>query len=208
MSKIDELLKHEKVEWKRLGEVAVISKGKQFNKKDMLENGMYPVINGGILPSGYINIFNSQENTITVSQGGASAGFVNFIKKNFWLGAHAFSVVPDEDVLKYYNYDYCCFNRFLFHILKMNQVKLQNSKVGAGIPSVSKEQLLNIEVPLTSRKTQEKIVNKLDKFTEYIAALQDEVQLRIQQYEYYRDLMLSEEYLNKLSANHSETGGV
>lgn len=37
MSKIDELLKNEKVEWKKLQEIAVISKGKQFNKRDMLE---------------------------------------------------------------------------------------------------------------------------------------------------------------------------
>lgn len=56
MSSILELLKNEKVEWKKLGEVSVISKGKQFNKRDMLENGKYPVINGGILPSGYIEI--------------------------------------------------------------------------------------------------------------------------------------------------------
>lgn len=40
----------------------------------MLENGEFPVINDGILPSGFIDIFNSDENTITISQGGASAG--------------------------------------------------------------------------------------------------------------------------------------
>ena len=39
----------------------------------MLENGEFPVINDGILPSGFIDIFNSDENTITISQGGASA---------------------------------------------------------------------------------------------------------------------------------------
>ena len=86
MSKIDELLRNERVEWRKLGEVAVISKGRQFNKRDMLENGTYPVINGGILPSGYIDVFNSEENTITVSQGGASAGFVNFIREQGVVG--------------------------------------------------------------------------------------------------------------------------
>lgn len=199
MSKIDELLKNEKVEWKKLGEVAVISKGKQFNKRDMLVDGMYPVINGGVLSSGYINAFNSEENTITVSQGGASAGFVNFIEEKFWLGAHAFSVVPNNDIIKSYNYDYSCLNRFLFHILKMNQPKLQESKEGAGIPSVSKDKLSNIEIPLTSKETQEKIVKVLDKFTNYVSKLQAELQARTKQYEYYRDLLLSEDYLNKIS---------
>ena len=199
MSKIDELLRNERVEWRKLGEVAVISKGRQFNKRDMLENGTYPVINGGILPSGYIDVFNSEENTITVSQGGASAGFVNFIEEKFWLGAHAFSVVPNRNIMEKYDYGYDYFNRFLFHILKMNQAKLQDSKVGAGIPSVSKDELSNIEIPLTSKETQEKIVKTLDKFTNYVTELQAELQARTKQYEYYRDMLLSEDYLNKIS---------
>ena len=207
MSKIDELLKNEKIEWKKLGKVSKISKGKQFNKRDMLEDGKYPVINGGILSSGYIDMFNRNENTITVSQGGASAGFVNFIEQKFWLGAHAFSVIPDDDIIKIYAYDYNCYNRFLFHILKMNQTYLQDSKVGAGIPSVSKDELSNIEIPLTSKKTQEKIVKTLDKFTNYVTELQAELQARTKQYEYYRNLLLSEEFLNKLSENPEILGG-
>lgn len=199
MSKIDELLKDEKVEWKKLGEVSQILKGKQFNKRDMLEDGIYPVINGGILPSGYINLFNRNENTITVSQGGASAGYVNFIEEKFWLGAHAFSVIPDNEIITEYAYDYSCFNRLLFHILKMNQMNLQDSKEGAGIPSVSKDKLSIIEVPLTSKQVQKEIVKTLDKFTNYVTELQSELQSRTKQYEYYRDMLLSEEYLNIIS---------
>ena len=199
MSSILELLKNEKVEWKKLGEVSVISKGKQFNKRDMLENGKYPVINGGILPSGYIDLCNCNKDTITVSQGGASAGFVNFIKEKFWLGAHAFSIIPNKNILIEWDYQYYYFNKFLLHILKMNQVNLQHLKEGAGIPSVSKDKLSNIEIPLISKETQEKIVKTLDKFTNYVTELQAELQARTKQYEYYRDMLLSEEYLNKIS---------
>ena len=201
MSKIDELLRNEKVEWKKLGDVSIISKGKQFNKRDMLKNGKYPVINGGVLPSGYVDVFNSIENTITVSQGGASAGFVNFIEERFWLGAHAFSVIPNNDVIKFYNYDYNFFNRFVFHILKMKQCYLQESKEGAGIPSVSKDKLTQIYIPLTTKETQEKIVKILDNFTNYVAELQSELQSRTKQYEHYRNLLLSEKYLNKVYKN-------
>ena len=198
-----ELLKNEKVEWKKLGEVSDIFKGNQFNKSDMLEIGEYPVVNGGILPSGYADKFNFNENTITVSQGGASAGFVNFIDKKFWMGAHAFAVLPKKEILSIYSYQYNSFNRFLFHILKMNQLYLQNSKTGAGIPSVSKDELANIEVPLMSKEKLEKIVEMLDKFTEYVIELQAELQAELQdrtlQYNYYRDKLLSEEYLDKMS---------
>ena len=81
----------------------------------------------------------------------------------------------------------------------MNQINLQDSKEGAGIPSVSKDRLSIIEVPLTTKQVQQKIVKTLDKFTNYVTELQAELQARTKQYEYYRDFLLSEEYLNKLS---------
>ena len=96
---MEKLLVGEKVEWKKLGEVCEIIKGKQFNKEDMLEIASYPVINGGIFPSGYVEIYNQESNTITISQGGASAGYVNFIENRFWLGAHAYAVIPENETL-------------------------------------------------------------------------------------------------------------
>ena len=198
MSKIDEMLKNEKVEWKKLGDVCEISKGQQFNRIHMLEDGMYPVINGGISPSGFVNVFNTNKNCVTVSQGGASAGYVNFIETNFWLGAHAFSVIPINDKIKDYGYNYELFNRLIFNLLKIAEYSIQNKKEGAGIPSISKTQLSNIKVPFTSVKIQEKIVKFLEEFINHITALKKELDLRNKQYEYYRDKLLSEEHLNKL----------
>lgn len=48
----------------------------------------------------------------------------------------------------------------------------------------------------------------LDNFTNYVTELQAELQARTKQYEYYRNLLLSEEYLNKLSENPEILGGV
>ena len=78
-------------------------------------------------------------------------------------------------------------------------MNLQDSKEGAGIPSVSKDKLSIIEVPLTSKQVQKEIVKTLDKFTNYVTELQSELQSRTKQYEYYRDMLLSEEYLNIIS---------
>ncbi|WP_338965191.1 restriction endonuclease subunit S [Fusobacterium nucleatum] len=189
MSKIMDIIKNEKVEWRKLGEVCDIIKGKQFNKRDMLEDGKYPVINGGITPSGYVEVYNQSANTITISQGGASAGFINFIENKFWLGAHAFAINPKDTVL----------NRYIYHFLKLNQEKLQDKKEGAGIPSISKTTLESLEIPIPSLETQEKIVKVLDKFTNYVTELQAELQDRTKQYSYYRNMLLSKENLNKLS---------
>ena len=67
------------VEWKELGEVCSVKKGKQLNKNLLIEDGLYPAYNGGQTYSGRTNDYNVEANTIIVSQGGASAGFVNFV---------------------------------------------------------------------------------------------------------------------------------
>ena len=49
----------------------------------MLENGEYYVLNGGKEPSGYTNEWNVKENTITISEGGNSCGYVSLNTKKF-----------------------------------------------------------------------------------------------------------------------------
>ena len=50
MSKIDELLKNEKVEWKKLGEVCKFQRGQAITKKDIID-GKIPVIAGRQKPA-------------------------------------------------------------------------------------------------------------------------------------------------------------
>lgn len=110
MSRIDELIAKycpNGVEHKELGDIAQVYTGEQFNKRDMLNIGDFPVINGGISASGYANKSNEEANTITVSQGGASAGYVNFIKIPFWLGAHCYAIKPNCNILDNKYVYYC-----------------------------------------------------------------------------------------------------
>ncbi len=80
----------EGVEFKELGEICDIKTGTQLNKTAMFNEGKYFVLNGGINPSGRYDEYNTESNTITISQGGASAGYVNFVLEKFWAGAHCF----------------------------------------------------------------------------------------------------------------------
>ena len=43
------------VEWKKLGEVCSIKRGNRVTKSDLIENGKFPVISGGVNPWGYID---------------------------------------------------------------------------------------------------------------------------------------------------------
>lgn len=50
MSYLDKLLEGVEVEWKTLGEVCKVLRGKRLTKKELIENGEYPVFHGGLEP--------------------------------------------------------------------------------------------------------------------------------------------------------------
>ena len=174
------------VEWKELGEVCSVNKGKQLNKKLLTEDGFYPAYNGGKNYSGRTNNYNVEANTIIVSQGGASAGFVNFVETKFWANAHCYYLIPDETQIT---------NRFLYHFVKMNQSYLMDFQYGAGIPALKSDKLTKMLLPIPPLKIQKKIVQILDKFTDYVteltSELTSELTLRQKQYSFYRDKLLS-----------------
>ena len=170
------------VEWKELGEVCSVNKGKQLNKNLLTDDGLYPAYNGGQTYSGRTNDYNVESNTIIVSQGGASAGFVNFVETKFWANAHCYYILPDETQVN---------NRFVYHFLKMNQKYLMDFQHGAGIPALKSDKLTKLLIPVAPIKIQEKIVQTLDKFTDYVTELTSELTSRKKQYSFYRDKLLS-----------------
>ena len=89
--------------------------------------------------------------------------------------------------------------RFLYHLLYNLQEDIHKLCSFNGIPALNASELKTLEIPIPYIETQEKIVNILDNFTNYVTELQAELQARNKQYSYYRDMLLSEEYLNKIS---------
>lgn len=183
------------MEWKKLGEVITIEKGKQLNKSLLTESGEYPAYNGGVTFSGFTDKYNYSENKIIISQGGASAGFVNFITTKFYANAHCYVVLPNISKVD---------NKYVYHLLKMNQENLMGKQLGAGIPALHTANILGISIPIPcpdnptkSLEIQHKIVEILDKFTELEAELEAELDCRKRQYEYYRNQLLSFYMLNR-----------
>lgn len=185
MSKLQELIQRlcpDGVEYKKLGEVIKIYTGEQFNKRDMMSSGQYPVINGGISASGYIDKYNEDQDTITISQGGASAGYVSWQESPFWAGAHCYVIKPLSNETS---------NRFIYFFLKNSESSLQQMQHGAGIPALNRDKVRNLWFPILPLEVQEEIVRILDRFDVYAAELQAELQARKEQYEYYRNLLLT-----------------
>ena len=175
---MEKLLDGVEVEWKKLGEVVKLKKGKQLNKELLSEDGLYPAYNGGISYSGFTNNYNYNENTIIISQGGASAGFVNFVKTKFYANAHCYVVLPELEKVV---------NRYVYHFLKLNQEKLTNKQHGAGIPALRTSEILNLPISIPPLHVQKEIVRILDTFTELTA----ELTARKKQYNYYRDKLFT-----------------
>ena len=76
----------------RLKQICSIKKGGQLNRDTLDKSGKYPVVNGGIEPSGYTRNYNTEKETITISEGGNSCGFVSFMEKEFWCGGHCYAL--------------------------------------------------------------------------------------------------------------------
>ena len=122
-------------EWveKTLGEVINLDKGEQLNKDTLSTDGDFPVINGGVEPSGYCEKWNRSENTITISEGGNSCGFVNLLKTKFWSGGHCYTLkIKTSEVNQQY----------LYLFLKYMENSIMSLRVGSGLPNIQKGRLV------------------------------------------------------------------
>lgn len=141
-----------------LKNVAHIKKGKQLSVKNMIEHGEYYVLNGGIEPSGFTNEWNTESDTISISEGGNSCGYVNLNKEKFWSGGHNYTLQEIELSLNY-----------LYSFLKYKQLRIMSLKVGSGLPNIQKKALEKLKIKIPAPKEQKKIgdfFNSLDSMIE------------------------------------------
>ncbi len=168
------------VEWKKLGEVCEILRGKRVTKGELIENGEYPVISGGVTPMGYINSYNREPNTITVSQYG-TAGYVDYQLSRFWANDICYCVYPEKGLD----------NKYLWYVLKNKQDLLYAIRNTDAVPySLPADKLSTVTIPIPSLPEQTRIVGILDMFTSSIENLKEQIAQRRKQYEYYRDQLL------------------
>ena len=86
---------------------------------------------------------------------------------------------------------------FAKHLFRSKWVRKQLVKTAMGVTrfNVSKERMKRVEIVIPDISTQRRIAVSLDKFWLYVTGLSDglpaEIKLRQQQYEYYRDELLS-----------------
>jgi len=130
---------------KTLGEICKPYKGSQINKNDLELSTGYPVMNGGITPSGFHHEFNEPANTIIMSEGGNSCGFVSFMRTPFWAGGHCYVLRPQEPI----NLDY------LYQVLKFCEPYIMDLRTGSGLPNIKKTALNDFALKLSLNEQEQ-----------------------------------------------------
>jgi len=164
----------------KLGDVFQIKKGEQLSKINMLEFGKYPILNGGQDFSGYTDNYNTDKNTITISEGGNSCGFVSYITSEFWCGGHCYTVDTKIDKL------------FSYQILKFNESNIMKLRVGSGLPNIQKSALEKFKFYIpTDINEQNAIAEVLTAVDDEIALLKQKRELVAQQKKYLMQNLLT-----------------
>lgn len=179
----------DEIQWKSLGELATLRRGRVMSKGYLVDNvGSYPVYssqtanNGEI---GSISTFDFEGEYVNWTTDGANAGTVFYRTGKFSI-TNVSGLIKINDTLRL-NYKY------LFYWLSIEAKKHVNS--GMGNPKLMSNQVAKILIPIPSLSKQKIIVAILDKLealsTSLTEGLPREIELRQQQYEYYRELLLN-----------------
>ena len=136
----------------KLVDICRIEKGQQIDTSRLNDAHRYRYINGGVKESGYYDSFNSNEECVLVSEGGASCGYVNYINEPFWCGCHCYRL-----------FDLKVMPKYLYYALKANQERIMDLRTGVCMPNIKKKDFQNFVVSIDrDAKRQNAVVEVLD----------------------------------------------
>ena len=181
------------VEWKALGEVLIRSKGTQIT-------------------AGKMRQLHKDGAPIKIFAGGRTIAFVNFddipakdinnkpsiIVKSRGIIAFEYYEKPfshKNEMWSYYSDNKNIDIKFVYYFLKLNEQHFQNIGSKMQMPQIATPDTDKFKIPIPPLSAQERIVNILDKFDALTNSITEglprEIELRQQQYEYYRNLLLN-----------------
>lgn len=138
----------------KFSEVLTIVNGRN-QKQVVCDDGIYPIYgSGGIM--GYANDYICKAETVVIGRKG-SINKPIFVETPFWNVDTAFGLCANSEKLN---------PKYLYYFCEKFDFEKLNTAVT--IPSLTKSNLLNVEIPLPNLKKQKQIVELLDKVTSLI----------------------------------------
>jgi len=204
MSRIDDLIHQlcpDEVEYKPLGHIGNLIRGSGLQKKDFTEAGVGCIHYGQI----YTHYGTFADQTISFvpenlaarlrhAQPGdlviaaTSENDEDLLKAVAWLGGEAIAISGDSFAFRHEQDP-----KYIAYLFQSSGFQDQKRKhiTGTKVRRVSADSLRSIRIPVPPMEVQREIVRVLDSFTELEAELEAELRARRQQYEHYRDDLLS-----------------
>ncbi len=162
---LNQILASNRVEFKKIGEICLIKRGRVIAKKILQENGKYPVyssqtLNNGIL--GFIDTYDFDGEFLTWTTDGAYAGSVFYRNGRFSITnvCGLLQVIQDNIIHKY-----------LYYILQITAPLHVNP--GMGNPKLMSAAMQQIEIPLPPLNEQIAIANILSDLDSEIISLKN-----------------------------------
>ena len=138
----------------KFSEVLTIVNGRN-QKQVVCDDGKYPIYgSGGIM--GYANDYICKAETVVIGRKG-SINKPIFVETPFWNVDTAFGLCANSEKLN---------SKYLYYFCEKFDFEKLNTTVT--IPSLTKSNLLNVEIPLPNLEKQKQIVELLDKVTSLI----------------------------------------
>ena len=192
------------VEWKKIGDFCDTLSGFPFESSKFQDSGI-KLMRGKNVKRGYFD-FNEEDDRYWESSEGLEKYLLQdgdiIISMDGSLVGKSFAMLKEEHlplllVQRVARVRAIGVNqKYLYHNISNGFSKyVDTKKTGGAIPHVSMKDIQNFEIPVPSLQEQERIANILDRFesltTSLTAGLPAEIAARRQQYEHYRDKLLT-----------------
>ena len=186
MSKLEQLIAElcpDGVVYKNLSQVLTIKNGKDYKG---FEKGDVPVYGtGGIMT--YIDRAVFEKPSVLIPRKG-SIDKLYYVDIPFWTVDTIYYTDIRTEVVE---------PKYIFYYLQAQHLEKLNT--AGGVPSLTQAVLNIIKIPLPPLPIQHEIVRILDNFTELTAELTAELAARKKQYEFYRDVLLDDKNVPRVS---------
>ena len=193
------------IEWKKLGEIATLIRGGNFQKKDFTDSGVPCIHYGQIYTHFGIHTTSTLKyispdvaskskiaKTNDIVMAITSENVEDVGKCVAWMGDEDIAVSGHTAIIQHkQNAKYLSYYFHTSHFFTQKKKLAHGTKV----IEISPKDLANVVIPIPSLAEQQRIVNILDRFdkltTDITAGLPAEIEARRKQYEYYRDKLLT-----------------
>ena len=118
-TKVEQLIQQycpDGVEYKKLGEITTILRGKRLTKSQLSNDKPYAVYHGGLEPLGYYESANRTANTTMIINVGASAGTIGYSKEDFWSSDGCYCIEHSA------SFD----DRYIYYVLQTQEQQLKS----------------------------------------------------------------------------------